>query len=55
MVTKGTIEERIERLKKDKGRLFEDLLSDLDAPSDIFSQFGSLEELIALEESVDLS
>jgi hypothetical protein len=49
MVTKGTIEERIERLKKDKGRMFDELLSDLDAPTDIFSQFKNLEELIALE------
>jgi SNF2 family DNA or RNA helicase len=49
MITKGTIEERIERLKKDKGRMFDDLLSDLDAPSDIFKQFDSLEELIELE------
>ncbi|MEX0326732.1 MAG: DEAD/DEAH box helicase [Puniceicoccaceae bacterium] len=54
MVTKGTIEERIERLKKDKGRLFEDLLSDLDAPTDIFKQFDSLEDLIALEDSGEL-
>jgi superfamily II DNA or RNA helicase len=49
MITKGTIEERIERLKKDKGQIFDDLLSDLDAPTDIFRQFGSLQELIALE------
>ena len=55
MVTKGTIEERIERLKKDKGRLFEDLLSDLDAPADILNQFGSLEDLIALEAEDDAS
>ena len=49
MITKGTIEERIERLKKDKGRMFDDLLSDLDTPTDIFKQFDSLEELIKLE------
>ncbi|NDV63283.1 DEAD/DEAH box helicase [Puniceicoccales bacterium CK1056] len=50
MITKGTIEERIERLKHDKGQLFEDLLSDMDAPVDIFKQFGSLQDLIALED-----
>jgi superfamily II DNA or RNA helicase len=53
MVTKGTIEERIDRLKKDKGRLFEDLLSDMDAPADLFKQFDDLQEMIALEEASD--
>jgi superfamily II DNA or RNA helicase len=52
MITKGTIEERIERLKNQKGQLFEDLLSDLDAPADIFKQFSSLQELIALDDEV---
>ena len=50
MITKGTIEERIERLKRDKGQLFEDLLSDLDAPADIFKQFDNLQDMIALED-----
>jgi superfamily II DNA or RNA helicase len=50
MITRGTIEERVERLKKAKGRMFEDLLSDLDAPADLFDSFNSLEELIALEQ-----
>jgi SNF2 family DNA or RNA helicase len=49
MITKGTIEERIEILKREKGRVFDDLLSHLDAPSDLFSQFENLEQLIALE------
>lgn len=49
MITRGTIEDRIERLKKDKGQLFNELLSDLEAPVDIFSHFGSLQELVALE------
>ncbi|MGA1204345.1 MAG: DEAD/DEAH box helicase [Opitutales bacterium] len=50
MVTKGTIEERIDRLKKEKGQMFEELLSDLDAPVDLLSQFSDIEELIALRE-----
>jgi superfamily II DNA or RNA helicase len=50
MITKGTIEERIERLKREKGKLFDDLLSELDAPVDIFKHFGSLQELIALDD-----
>ncbi|MEX0320749.1 MAG: DEAD/DEAH box helicase [Puniceicoccaceae bacterium] len=50
MITKGTIEERIERLKQDKGQIFSELLSDLDAPKDLLSQFDSLDELIALDE-----
>ena len=49
MITQGTIEERVEALKKEKGQLFADLLSDLDAPVDIFRQFNSLQELIALD------
>lgn len=49
MVTKGTIEERIERLKREKGRLFEDLVADGEAPADLFRQFRNLEELIALD------
>lgn len=49
MITKGTIEERIQRLKQSKGQIFDDLLSDLDAPVDIFRQFGNLQELIELE------
>jgi SNF2 family DNA or RNA helicase len=51
MITKGTIEERIGLLKQQKGQLFKDLLSDLDAPVDLLKQFGSLEDLIALEDS----
>ncbi|MGC9450284.1 MAG: DEAD/DEAH box helicase [Oceanipulchritudo sp.] len=53
MITRGTIEERVENLKKEKGRIFENLLSDLDAPSDIFAQFGSLDELIRLESAAE--
>jgi SNF2 family DNA or RNA helicase len=55
MITKGTIEERIERLKRDKGQLFTDLLSDLDAPKDLLGQFNSLQELIALDEDGELA
>jgi len=50
LITRGTIEERIERLKKSKSRLFDDLLSDLDAPADLLKQFDSIEDLIQLEE-----
>ena len=50
LITKGTIEERIERLKAHKGMLFTDLLSDLESPVDILSQFSNLEELIALDQ-----
>ncbi len=50
MVTKGTIEDRIDRLKKAKGRLFDDLLSDMDVPSDLFKEFDDLGDLINLQE-----
>lgn len=49
LVTPGTIEDRIERLKRDKAELFRHLLSDLDAPGDWLEQFKDLEEFIALE------
>ncbi len=49
MVARGTIEDRIDRLKQEKSRLFEGVLSDLDAPADLLQQFGSLQELIALD------
>ena len=47
-ITKGTIEDRIEDLKTRKAVLFEDLVSDLQAPSAILEQFDELEELIGL-------
>ncbi|MFO7724061.1 MAG: DEAD/DEAH box helicase [Oceanipulchritudo sp.] len=50
MVTEGTIEEKIKRLKDEKGRIFADLLTDMDAPADILGHFKSLEDLIALDE-----
>ena len=51
MVTEGTIEEKIKRLKDEKGRVFTDLLTDMDAPADVLGHFKSLEDLIALEEA----
>jgi superfamily II DNA or RNA helicase len=51
MVTEGTIEQRIQALKREKGRVFDELLDDLDAPVDVLSHFRSLHELIALEEA----
>lgn len=50
MVTRGTIEDRIDMLKKEKGRMFDELLSDMDVPSDLFKQFENLGELIDLRE-----
>lgn len=47
-ITKGTIEDRIEDLKTRKAALFEDLISDLQAPSAILEQFNELEDLIGL-------
>lgn len=50
MLTKGTIEDRIQTLKQAKGQLFDDLLSGMDAPSDLFREFSSLDDLIRLSE-----
>jgi hypothetical protein len=53
MVTRGTIEDRIERLKQQKGELFASLLSDLEAPADLLNAFDSLQSLIALDAGED--
>ncbi len=49
MVTRGTVEERIERLKRDKRALFQELVGSLGGDRDWVRQFESLEDLIALD------
>lgn len=53
MVTKGTIEDRIQALKRQKGDLFDQLLADTDTPTDILEQFASLEDLVRLDPPTD--
>lgn len=48
MITKGTIEERIQQLKAEKHELFENTLSDLGKTSDLLEHFSDLRELAAL-------
>ncbi len=48
MVTKGTIEERIQQLKAEKRELFENTLSDLGRTSDLLEHFDDLRELAEL-------
>ena len=48
MITKGTIEERIQQLKLEKRELFENTLSDLGRTSDLFGHFDDLRELAKL-------
>lgn len=51
MVAAGTIEERIERLKAEKGALFDTMLADMDAPGDLLGHIGAdLAGFMALEE-----
>ena len=48
MITQGTIEERIQHLKKEKRELFENTLGHLGSAKDLTEHFGDLEELAKL-------
>jgi len=48
MITQGTIEERIQHLKKEKRELFENTLGHLGSAKDMAEHFGDLEELAKL-------
>ena len=48
MITKGTIEERIQQLKTEKRELFESTLSNLGKTSDLLEHFDNLRELTKL-------
>ena len=48
MITQGTIEERIQQLKKEKRELFESTLGHLGSAKDLAEHFGDLEELAKL-------
>lgn len=48
MITQGTIEERIQHLKKEKRELFENTLGHLGSAKDLSEHFGDLEELARL-------
>ena len=48
MITQGTIEERIQQLKKEKRELFENTLGHLGSASDLRDHFIDLEELAKL-------
>ncbi len=48
MITQGTIEERIQHLKKEKGELFEKTLGNLGSASDLVDHFTDFEELAKL-------
>ena len=50
MLTKGTIEERIQQLKSEKQDLFESTLSDLGRTSDLLQHFDDLRELVRFVE-----
>lgn len=57
MITKGTIEERIQLLKSEKRELFDSTLKDVNIVKDIHAYFGNLNNLPALdkEESQEIS
>lgn len=49
MITKGTIEERIQMLKSEKRELFDSTFKDVNIVKDIHEYFGNLNNLVALE------
>ena len=49
-IAKGTIEERVRNLQKEKKHTFDQIIGDMEKPTKIFDYFSSLEELIRLEE-----
>lgn len=49
MITKGTIEERIQKLKSEKRALFDSTFKDVNMVTDIHEYFGNLNHLTALE------
>lgn len=49
MITKGTIEERIQKLKSEKRALFDSTFNDVNMVKDIHEYFGNLNHLTALE------
>ena len=49
-IAKGTIEERVRNLQKEKKHTFDQIIGDMDKPTKIFDYFSSLEELIRLED-----
>jgi superfamily II DNA or RNA helicase len=48
MITEGTVEQRIQQLKKEKRELFESTLGHLGSAKDLSEHFGDLEELAKL-------
>jgi len=48
MITEGTIEQRIQQLKKEKRELFENTLGHLGSAKDLSEHFGDLEDLAKL-------
>mgnify|MGYP006279475367 CR=1 FL=1 len=48
MITEGTIEQRIQQLKKDKRELFENTLGHLGSAKDLSEHFGDLQDLAKL-------
>ena len=51
MITKGTIEERIQSLKSEKRELFNSTFKDVNIVKDIHEYFGNLNNLVALDVS----
>ena len=49
-IAKGTIEERVRNLQKEKKHTFDQIIGDMEKPTKIFDYFSSLEELTRLED-----
>ena len=50
-ISKGTIEEKVRLLQKEKKEVFKDIIETSDKPTKLFEYFSSLEDLVKLEET----
>ena len=51
LISRGTIEEKVRLLQKEKKEVFKDIIETSDKPAKLFEYFSSLEELVKLEET----
>ena len=51
LISRGTIEEKVRILQKEKKEVFKDIIETSDKPAKLFEYFSSLEELVKLEET----
>ena len=50
LVTKGTVEERVQNLQNSKKEIFQKIIGDIDRPSGLTDHFTTLRDLVDLTE-----